>query len=61
MAAGIVSIIAGILIAIFPDLLSLIVAAFLIFWGIFFIALSRHFKKMSRRFEDPFIDFFFRY
>jgi Flp pilus assembly protein TadB len=60
MVIGIMLILAGILIAVYPPLLSLIVASILILAGIFFIYLSYYYKKISRRFDDPFIDFFFR-
>lgn len=60
MALGIILIIAGILIAAFPQLLSWIVALILIFEGIFVIMLSRSYRKMAQRFDDPFIDFFFK-
>lgn len=60
MALGLILIIAGILIAVFPQLLSWIVAFILIFEGIFIIFLSRSYKRMSQRFDDPFIDFFFK-
>jgi hypothetical protein len=38
----------------------LIVAFVMISVGISLIYLRQYYKKMSRRFEDPFIDFFFR-
>ncbi|UCC95832.1 MAG: hypothetical protein JSW40_03560, partial [Candidatus Omnitrophota bacterium] len=60
MILGIILICAGILIALYPPLLSLIVALTFIFAGIFFIYLGYYYKKVSRRFHDPFIDFFFR-
>lgn len=61
MALGILLILAGILIAVYPPLLSFIVAFVLIFAGIFFLYLGHHYKKISRKFDDPFIDFFFRW
>mgnify|MGYP000327143616 CR=1 FL=1 len=60
MVLGIVLIIAGLLIAIYPPLLSLIVASLLILAGIFFIYLGYYYKKISRTFDDPFMNFFFR-
>jgi len=60
MVLGLFFIFCGVLIAIKPVLLSLIVAFLLILLGIFFIYLSYYYKKISHRFEDPFIDFFFR-
>lgn len=60
MVLGIILILAGILIAVYPPLLSLIVATVLIIFGIFFMYAGFQFKKMDRKFGDPFIDFFFR-
>jgi Flp pilus assembly protein TadB len=61
MLVGVILIICGILIAIFPQLLSFIVAFILIFAGLFFFSLGYHYKKISRTFDNPFIDFFFRF
>ena len=60
MVLGIILIIAGILIAVYPQLLSMIVAMVLIFAGIFFLYMGYSFRRASRSFNDPFIDFFFR-
>jgi Flp pilus assembly protein TadB len=60
MIPGIVLILAGILIAVYPPLLSLVVAFILIFTGISFMYLGYYYKKASKKFDDPFIDFFFR-
>ena len=60
MILGIVFISAGILIALYPPLLSLIVALILIFVGIFFIHLGSYYRKASRKPQSPFINFFFR-
>jgi len=60
MVLGIILIIAGILIAVYPPLLALIVASILVFAGIFFIYLGYYYKKISRTFDDPFMNFFFR-
>ncbi|UCG34946.1 MAG: hypothetical protein JSW17_05515 [Candidatus Omnitrophota bacterium] len=60
MLLGIILIGAGILIAIYPPLLSLIVALVLIFTGIAFVYLGYYYRKASKKFENPFIDFFFR-
>jgi len=59
MNLGIILIIAGVLIAVFPQLLSLIVALILILEGIFLIMLTRSYRRTDQRFDDPFIDFFF--
>jgi Flp pilus assembly protein TadB len=60
MILGLILIFAGILIAIYPPLLSLIVALILIFWGISILYISHYYKKISRKFGDPYLDFFFR-
>ena len=60
MLLGVIFIIAGVLIAVYPPLLSLIVAALLIFAGIFFIYLGYYYRKIERNFGNPFIDFFFK-
>ena len=61
MVLGIMFIIAGILIALFPPLLSIIVAIMLIFIGLVFVTLSHRLKKAQRHFGDPFFDFFMRH
>ncbi len=60
MVLGIILIVSGILIAVYPPLLSLIVASILMFAGVFFIYLGYYYKKASRTFDDPFMNFFFR-
>ncbi len=60
MLLGILLISAGILIAIYPPLLSLIIALVLIFSGASFVYLGYYYRKASKKFENPFIDFFFR-
>ena len=60
MIAGIILITAGILIALFPPLLSIVVACILILLGIVFLYLGYYYKRVSRKFDDPFIDFFLR-
>jgi len=61
MLFGFFLILCGILIAIKPVLLSFIVAFILIFTGIFFVLLGYHYKRISRKFDNPFIEFFFRF
>jgi Flp pilus assembly protein TadB len=61
MFFGIALIAAGILIAVYPQLLAIIVASVLIFFGIFFVFLSYSYKKMARRSEDPVTNFFIRF
>jgi len=61
MVVGIIFMIVGILIAAYPQLLSIIVAAFLIMIGITLASISYHFKKMNREMDNPFMDFFIRF
>jgi len=60
MVIGIILVLSGILIAIYPPLLSLIVAFVLILGGAFLIYLGNYYKKSLRKFDSPFINFFFR-
>ena len=61
MIAGIVLIVAGILLLIYPPLLSIIVAAFLIFAGALALSIARYNRKVQRHFDNPTVEFFFRY
>ena len=61
MFLGIIFLFAGILIAIYPPLLSFVVAGVLIFIGISLISISYHYKRMSKHFDNPFFDFFARF
>lgn len=61
MIVGVIFIVVGILIAAYPQLLSIIVAAFLIMIGITLASMSYHFKKMNREVDNPFMDFFIRF
>ena len=61
MIAGIFFIIAGILIALYPPLLSIIVATILIIIGISFVSISYRYKKIKKTVEDPFMNFFIRF
>jgi len=60
MILGAILIISGIMIAIYPPLLSLVVAALLISTGTILAVIGYRYKKMARRFEDPFLDFFMK-
>ncbi|MFO8053377.1 MAG: hypothetical protein R6U54_05435 [Candidatus Omnitrophota bacterium] len=60
MFLGIIFLLAGLLIAVYPPLLSLIVAAVLIILGVFSLYAGYQLKKMNRKSGDPFIDFFFK-
>jgi uncharacterized membrane protein HdeD (DUF308 family) len=61
MLAGILFIVAGVLIAVYPPLLSMIIAGMLIFIGITLLIIGYHYKKMAKHFENPYVDFFFRF
>ena len=61
MLVGIVLIIAGILIAIYPQLLSLIVSFLLIFIGAVILLLRYQLKKMTKEWQNPFVEFFIRF
>lgn len=61
MVAGLIFILAGILIAIYPPLLSIIVACILALIGIGLLSISYRYKKMSKHFENPWLDFFIRF
>ena len=61
MAAGIVLIIAGVLLVIYPPLLSLVVAGFLILAGIMVISIARYNRKNHSHYDNPTVEFFFRY
>ena len=61
MLLGIMFILAGILIAVYPPLLSLVVAGILILIGISLISISYHYKRMSKHVDNPLVDFFIRF
>lgn len=61
MLVGILLIVSGILIAIHPPLLSMIVALFLISFGIILLMMRYYYRKFSRHFENPFMEFFVRF
>ncbi len=61
MVIGIMFILAGVLIAIYPPLLSIIVALLLIFSGSLLIITSYRFKKLKRNIPNSYFDFFIRY
>ena len=60
MIAGIVLMIAGILLVVYPPLLSIIVAAFLILSGVMAISIARYNRRIERHFDNPTIEIFFR-
>lgn len=60
MISGIILFIAGILIELFPSILSIIVSVLLIFTGGMVFALAYYNRKLSRQFDNPIIELFFR-
>jgi len=60
MIAGIVLILAGILLVVYPPLLSIIVAAFLIMSGFMVISIARYNRRLEKHFDNPAVDIFFR-
>ena len=61
MIVGVIFIVVSILIAMYPALLSIIVAAFLIMVGITLASISYHYKKIQREADNPFVDFFIKF
>ena len=61
MLLGIMFILAGVLIAIYPPLLSFVVASLLILIGITLISISYHYKRISKHVDNPFVNFFVRF
>jgi len=61
MIAGIILIVAGVLIALYPPLLSLIVASLLIIMGVTVFSIARAYRKGARHHENPIVDLFFRF
>ena len=61
MLTGIFLIALGVLIVLYPWLLSTVVATILVLIGITSFVMSYSYKRMSRRFDNPYINFFFRF
>jgi len=61
MVLGITFIVAGILIAVYPPLLSIIVASLLILIGIGITSFAYRIKKTQQISDNPFLNFFFRF
>jgi hypothetical protein len=61
MFIGILFILGGILIAIYPPLLSIIVAVFLISVGAILLSIHYYYRKASRDFDNPFMNFIIRF
>jgi len=60
MILGIILILCGILIAIYPVLLSLVVAMLLVSLGVIALLMGYRYKQTARQFDDPFLDFFMK-
>ena len=61
MLGGLVLILAGILIALYTPLLSIIVAVVLIMTGVLASSVAYYHRKMSWHSENPAVGLFFRY
>lgn len=61
MLPGFMLVIAGVLIAIYPPLLSIIVAVFLIMTGAMLLSIGYYHRKMQKHFDNPAVEAFFRY
>jgi len=60
MIFGIILMFCGLMIALYPPLLAIIVAALLFVMGGVIVIMSYRYKKVSKKFDDPFIDFFMK-
>ena len=54
-------IVAGILIALYPPLLSIIVATLLILAGIGMLSIAHYNKKLRKHHDNPAVEWFFRF
>ena len=61
MIAGIVLIVAAVLLIVYPPLLSLVVAMFLMLAGITLVLIAYQERKLKRQYRNPVIEFFIRY
>ena len=61
MAFGFILILAGVLIALYPPLLSIIVASLLILSGVLLMFISYSYRKLARSSQDPVARFFLRF
>lgn len=61
MAGGIILIVAGVLIALYPPLLSIIVATLLILAGVGTVSIAHYNKKLRKHHENPAVELFFRF
>jgi hypothetical protein len=61
MIGGVFLIVAGILIVMYPPLLSIIVAVLLIALGTTVVAIGYHNRKLRQHYDNPVIELFFRF
>ena len=61
MVTGILFILTGFLLILYPPLLAFMVAFWFIVTGIFLLAMSRYYRRSARDFQDPFMNFFIRF
>lgn len=61
MLVGIILIVAGLLIAIYPPLLALVVAVVLMVTGILVLTSAHYHRKYARHADNPVIELIFRY
>ncbi len=61
MLAGLLLIIFGVTLIAYPELLSIIVASFFILSGLGVFIASAYFKRASRRFSNPYANFFIKF
>ncbi|MDP8233275.1 MAG: hypothetical protein P9M06_00520 [Candidatus Saelkia tenebricola] len=61
MTLALVLIVSGILIAIYPEILALIVSFLLILVGLSILFIRYHMKRMHNDWQNPYANFFTRY
>ncbi|MGH8660066.1 MAG: hypothetical protein ACREV4_16795 [Gammaproteobacteria bacterium] len=61
MLGGVFLIIAGILIVLYPPLLSMIAAVLFIALGAIMVAIGYHNRKLRRHYDNPVIELFLRF
>ena len=59
MIAGVILIIAGLLLVLYPPLLSIIVATLLVIAGVLVMTISHYERKLHRHHPNPTVEFFF--
>ncbi len=60
MLAGIILILCGLLIAIYPPLLALVIASLLIMSGVMTLLIAYQNRRMYQRYENPILRVFFK-